>query len=55
MAISIEAVTGFGKIDEGDLLVIEKQDGSKIMALARKVLNKGCEKEETIISLFQSF
>ena len=44
-------VTNFGQIKQGEVLVIEKTNGVKFVAVAKKVLNKGKTTEEIIINL----
>lgn len=46
--IEISPVTGVGQINFGDVLVVERQDGWKFIAVARQVLNKGKESEEIV-------
>ena len=49
--IEFSAVTDFGQINQGELLVIEKKNGLKFVAVAKKVLDKGRADEEVIICI----
>lgn len=49
--IEFSAVTDFGQINQGETLVIEKKNGSKFMASAKAVVNRGSPEEEIIICL----
>lgn len=44
------SVTDHGQIREGELLVIEKQSGGKFIAIAKRVLNAGTDREEIVLS-----
>ena len=47
--IQTQAISDFGQIKEGDVLVIEKRNGCKHVVQAKIVLNKGTDKEEVVI------
>lgn len=44
-------VTDFGQIKQGEVLLIEKTNGVKFIAVAKKVLNKCKPTEEIVINL----
>lgn len=47
--IQFQSVTDYGQIKEGDTLAIEKANGCKFMATAKKIINPGTQKEEVVI------
>lgn len=47
--ITTQAITDFGQIKEGDVLIIEKRNGCKHVAQAKMVLNRGTDREEVVI------
>jgi hypothetical protein len=47
--IEFQAVTDYGQIKEGDTLAIEKSNGCKFVATAKRIINPGTEKEEVVI------
>lgn len=44
-------VTYYGQIKQGEVLLIEKTNGVKFVAVAKEVLNKGKPTEEIVINL----
>jgi len=48
--IAIKPVTDYGQINNGDTLVLEKQNGVKFVATAREVLNPNTNNEEILLT-----
>lgn len=48
--IEVAAVKGFGEIREGEVLIIEKRNGVKVVVIAKEVINRGKETEEILIN-----
>ena len=46
--IEMSSVTGVGQIKEGEVLIVERQDGWRFIAIARQVINRGYEREEIV-------
>lgn len=44
-------VTGVGQIKKGELLAIQKTNGVKFVAVAKKIINAGKPTEEIVINL----
>lgn len=47
--ITSQPITDFGQVKEGDVLIIEKQNGCKHVVQAKVVINEGSEREEVVI------
>ena len=49
MMIEIANVTNYGQIKKGEVLVIERSNGIKFIAVAKEVIRKGTDQEEVVI------
>lgn len=49
--IETQPVTDFGQINQDDVLVIETSTGIKIIAVAKKIIQKGTADEEVVTNL----